>query len=335
MKVWLPTVRAGSGADVHVERLARALQGAGVAAEITWLPRGFELFPAFHRRVAMPPGCDIIHANSWTAGAYLDRGVPVVATVHHLVHDPAYAPFRSAMQALYHRFHILPRERAAVLGAACVTAVSAYVGRTVTACMGRSDIDVIPNWVDCDAFSPGPAGSGAPREGPFRLLCVGNNSRRKGSDLVEPLADRLGAGFEVRCTGGLRGGTARRRTGRVAWLGRLSDDQLIEEYRRCDVVVSLSRYEGFGYSALEGMACGKPVVAFAAGGLREVVRHGETGFLVELEHLGDMVARIHQLAGSPLLRERMGAQARADAVGSRDSWRAYLDVYRRANEVRR
>jgi glycosyltransferase involved in cell wall biosynthesis len=53
---------------------------------------------------------------------------------------------------------------------------------------------------------------------------------------------------------------------------------LADDYRASDLCVQASREEGLGFSPLEALACGVPVVAAAVGGLRETIAHGETGW---------------------------------------------------------
>ncbi len=72
--------------------------------------------------------------------------------------------------------------------------------------------------------------------------------------------------------------------------------------------------ELLGLSVLEAMACGTPVVASRLGGLREVVRDGETGFLVEPGDVAGLRARLEQLLASPSLVRDMGDNARQLAV---------------------
>ena len=238
MRVWLPTVRAGSGADVFTLRLAEGLSESGVDARITWFPRGFELVPDLMRFQAMPAGTDIIHANGWLACPFLGRRVPVVTTVLHLVHDPAYAPYRTWSQALYHNVHIRRRERSAILKSDAVTTNSHYVARTVECFSGREPV-VIPNWVDTTLYCPDSSQRAPVPSDPYRLLMVGNRTRRKGADLIPAFIRALGSRIELRCTGGLRSGREQDLSG-VRWLGALTEAELVAEYQRCDAVVSPS-----------------------------------------------------------------------------------------------
>lgn len=65
----------------------------------------------------------------------------------------------------------------------------------------------------------------------------------------------------------------------VRFTGFIPDSDLLRLYRVIDVAVYPSLYEPFGIVALEAMAAGAPVVVSDAGGLKEVVRHEETGIL--------------------------------------------------------
>ena len=81
-----------------------------------------------------------------------------------------------------------------------------------------------------------------------------------------------------------------------------------------NLLIMPSREESFGLSALEAMACGVPVLAANAGGLPEVVKDGQTGFLFPT---GDVHAAVHrglQLIRKPELLESMGKTAAKHAV---------------------
>jgi D-inositol-3-phosphate glycosyltransferase len=93
-------------------------------------------------------------------------------------------------------------------------------------------------------------------------------------------------------------------------VGKRQQDMLRYYYSAGDVVVTTPWYEPFGLTPLEAMACARPVIGSAVGGIAYTVVDGETGFLVpprNPEKLGD---RLHQLLTQPELCQRMGQAAR-------------------------
>jgi glycosyltransferase involved in cell wall biosynthesis len=81
-----------------------------------------------------------------------------------------------------------------------------------------------------------------------------------------------------------------------------------------DVYVQTARREGFGFSVLEAMAWGRPVVATTAGGLISLVRDGQTGFLVPVGQPEAVAAKVLDLLGSRELRVKMGTLGREQAI---------------------
>lgn len=292
--VWFPTLRAGTGADVFTQRLCDGLNARGIRAEITWLPHRAEYLPDTVMTPQAPAWANVVHVNSWLPRKFWPRELPTVVTLHHLVHDPAYHPYRSILQAAYHKALIRRRELRSIRDSDAVTVVSEYVKRTVIDFSGRQDVDVIRNWIDADRFVPG--GDLEPRcDGSIRVFMAGSHSRRKGFDLLPAFVKAFGSGLEVRYAGGKMKSMSP--IPNVIELGRISEAELIREYQECDAVVSLSRYEGFGYTALEAMACGKPFFGFRTSALPEVVaEHGGT-----LVPIGDVDALASAVRG---FRER-------------------------------
>lgn len=81
-------------------------------------------------------------------------------------------------------------------------------------------------------------------------------------------------------------------------------------YRSIDILVQTSLWEGFGYAALEAMAAGKPVAAFAVSSLPEVVKDAHTGLLAQKEDVPGLAKRVAALMDKPAVREKFGAQGR-------------------------
>jgi len=102
---------------------------------------------------------------------------------------------------------------------------------------------------------------------------------------------------------------------RVRFLGRISEPEKLALLRRAWGLVFASPKEGWGITNLEAAACATPVVASNSPGIRESVRHGETGFLVPHGDADAMAAAIDRLAASRELVENLGGNARRFAEG--------------------
>jgi glycosyltransferase involved in cell wall biosynthesis len=98
----------------------------------------------------------------------------------------------------------------------------------------------------------------------------------------------------------------------VRFLGYVSPIQ--EAIERSAIVVVPSMGEGFGMVALEAMERARPVVAAGIGGLGELVRHGETGLLVEPGEVEPLARAIVELAGDLDRAARMGEAGRRRAL---------------------
>jgi glycosyltransferase involved in cell wall biosynthesis len=118
----------------------------------------------------------------------------------------------------------------------------------------------------------------------------------------------------------------------VTVIERVPEDRVIDEYRRHDLMVFPSTYEGFGLVVLEAMSQGLPVVATPAGCAAELIVDGVNGLRVPPRNGSAIAAAVRVLAGDEALRHRLGDMARQTAQSM--SWQATarktLDVYRRA-----
>lgn len=294
--VWFPAVRAGTGADVFTLRLSEALTRRHVRNEITWLPHRAEYAPWTVNAPRAPNWASIIHVNNWLhARFYARNGLPVLATCHSCVHDPAIAPYKTYAQSLYHRGWIQPVESTTLLHAGCVTAVSRYTAARMTEVFGRSEIEVVPNWLPSSAFVP--PQRAAHRE-PFRLLYVGAWRRAKGSDLLVPIMKKLGPRFELGFTG--TPPKAIELPANMRPLGWSSDPAQVREWmRKADALLFPSRLEGMSLAVLEAMACGLPVIATDCTSLPELIIHGANGLLCPTDNVNAFAAAAERLHVNP------------------------------------
>jgi glycosyltransferase involved in cell wall biosynthesis len=178
----------------------------------------------------------------------------------------------------------------------------------------REHIEVIYPGIDTRAYSPLRA---ARSEQPL-FAYLGRLKKYKGVHLVIQAFARLAsrnATLEIAGAGDYRPRLEQLARSldladRVRFLGRVSESEKLALLRRSWALVFASPKEGWGITNLEAAACATPVVASNSPGIRESVRDGETGYLVEHGDTAGMAAALDRLASSRQLVENLGDAAR-------------------------
>jgi starch synthase len=324
-------------------------------------PRMRGAWSALSRDLAMAideVGAHVVHCHTWythLAGILVKQayGIPLVITVHSL--EPLRPWKREQLGGGYDVSTWV--ERTALELADAVIAVSHGTREDVLRLfhVAPERVHVIHNGIDADFFSPDPATDALERYGIDRtvpyVLFVGRITRQKGIVHLVRAVGRLDPGIGVVLCAGqpdtLEIGremeeavaAARAMRQNVVWIPEMVSREAVRQlYSHAALFVCPSVYEPFGIINLEAMACERPVVATAVGGIPEVVVDGETGVLVPLElraddpmtpvdpdrYAGDLASAVNALMADPDLRARMGAAGRRRAVEN-FSWSSIAD----------
>ena len=120
-------------------------------------------------------------------------------------------------------------------------------------------------------------------------------------------------------------------TDRIRFLGELPWEDVVRHYQAMDLFAAPARWEGFGLTPLEAMACGVPVVATRVGAYEALIREGETGSLVAPDDLDALTEALRFWLDDPAARVAAGRTARNHVTHNpsiEDEARAIVDVYR-------
>lgn len=219
-----------------------------------------------------------------------------------------------------------------------VGCVSMDLVAKVSALTGRGDVRYTPNAVDASRFAPQPADPALRRElfpdAPGEALqwpllgCVGELRFKKGLHIALDAFRRLSVERPAQLL--LVGGARRPERDllrnfleahphlrpHVRLVDYIADpDRLVQHYCLLDVVLCPSLWEGMPNAVLEAMACARCVVASDAGGLKDLIRHGETGALMARDALADFAELLSEVIDAgPGVWAEMGARARDRVV---------------------
>ncbi|CCO09272.1 N-acetyl-alpha-D-glucosaminyl L-malate synthase BshA [Desulforamulus hydrothermalis] len=263
---------------------------------------------------------DVLHAHyavPHSLGALLarqvaGRPVPVVTTLHGT---------DTSLVGARREFYDLTRY--SLEASDMVTAVSAFLAEQSRQTFNfQRELPVLYNFVDTRVFRPEAAVEKQQLTGGRDLLIHISNFRplKRVLDVIRVFQLvckqrpacllMIGDGPEMPAAQELAASLGLHRD--ILFLGQ--QDTVAPLLAAADVMLLPSCCESFGLAALEALACGVPVVASRAGGLPEVVVHGQVGFLTAVGDLAEMARFTLLLLEDRALRQKMSAHARSRAV---------------------
>jgi D-inositol-3-phosphate glycosyltransferase len=184
------------------------------------------------------------------------------------------------------RYRPLPRDEARrLIGLATDELVVAYIGRMLPRKDPRNIVRALGILARRTSL-------------PLRLMLVGGETADPATDPTPELARLREVAEEC--------GVAHL----VHFTGKRQPDVLHQYYSAADVAVTTPWYEPFGLTPLEAMACGRPVIGSAVGGITFTIADGVTGFLVPPQDPAALADKLELILAQPELRERMGRAAR-------------------------
>ncbi|MCP8710725.1 glycogen synthase [Streptomyces thermocarboxydus] len=344
------------GAGVHVEFLARELRSLvdlevhcwgegradGVLRHRSWsaLDGANDALRTFSTDLAMAAaleGRDLVHSHTWYAnlGGHLAKllyGIPHVVTAHSL--EPL-RPWKAEQLGGGYALSSWA-ERTAYEAADAVIAVSGAMRDDILGCYPALDparVHVVHNGIDTSLYRPDPGTDvldrvGLDRSRPY-VLFVGRITRQKGvPHLLRAVRALDPAAQVVLCAGApdtpeidrefreLYEELSRVRDG-VHWIPQmLPRPEVIQLLTHATVFACPSVYEPLGIVNLEAMACGTAVVASRVGGIPEVVDHGRTGLLMDVDDdfEAGLTRALDAVLGDPDTARAMGEAGRERAV---------------------
>lgn len=263
---------------------------------------------------------DLVHAHDWLVSAtaiilkeYLQ--VPLITTIHATEYGRNNGIYTELQKFIHHK------EKSLVEQSDHIIVCSNYMKEEVTKLffVNKQNVSVIANGVDepPSLFDKKDILKSLPIDRNRKMIfSLGRMVKEKGFDILIESARKMkeremDVYFIIAGNGPLLEFYRRRvrdlsLENMVFFIGFISDKVRSVLLKECSITVFPSRYEPFGIAVLEAMIEGKPTIATNVGGLKGIIRHMETGLMMEPDSPENFIERAVYLLENESLATRMG-----------------------------
>ena len=278
---------------------------------------------------------DVIHDNQSLAYELLffQKKKPLVTTIHHPISlDLAYQLqstndiFLKLLMRRWHSFLVMQKFVAKRLKKIVVPSNSSMDDIKDEFRVDKNKMERVMNGIDLNVFYP----DSKIRKIPFKLVTVASaDVPLKGLDyLLKALSDlaEVYSDISLSIIGEQKKGGHTERLikklnleKRVNFFSNLTQEDLRKTYCEAELAIIPSLYEGFGFAAIEAMACGVPLISSSGGALPEVIK--DTGIIIPPKNVKEIYNSIDFLLSSPKSAKEL-AEKGLQRANSKFSWTA-------------
>ena len=278
---------------------------------------------------------DVIHDNQSLAYELLffQKKKPLVTTIHHPISlDLAYQLqstndiFLKLLMRRWHSFLVMQKFVAKRLKKIVVPSNSSMDDIKDEFRVDKNKMERVMNGIDLNVFYP----DSKIQKIPFRLVTVASaDVPLKGLDyLLKALSDlaEVYSDISLSIIGEQKKGGHTERLikklnleKRVNFFSNLTQEDLRKTYCEAELAIIPSLYEGFGFAAIEAMACGVPLISSSGGALPEVIK--DTGIIIPPKNVKEIYNSVDFLLSSPKSAKEL-AEKGLQRANSKFSWTA-------------
>jgi glycosyltransferase involved in cell wall biosynthesis len=278
---------------------------------------------------------DVIHDNQSLAYELLffQKKKPLVTTIHHPISlDLSYQLqstndiFLKLLMRRWHSFLVMQKFVAKRLKKIVVPSNSSMEDIKEEFHVDKNKMERVMNGIDLNVFYP----DSKIQKIPFKLVTVASaDVPLKGLDyLLNALSDlaEVYSDISLSIIGEQKKGGHTERLikklnleKRVNFFSNLTQEDLRKTYCEAELAIIPSLYEGFGFAAIEAMACGVPLISSSGGALPEVIK--DTGIIIPPKNVKEIYNSVDYLLSSPHIAKEL-AEKGLQRANSKFSWAA-------------